>query len=72
MHLAIAVAVTAVVCGALGYGFRGAIQHEIKAAGAEVKLGATEIETWALKLESGAAADVKAVAAAIRAKLAKL
>jgi len=65
MHIVIACAVTAVVAGALGYGFRGAI-------GRELRIGAQEAEAWAKQLESGSAALVRGVAADIRTKLSKL
>jgi hypothetical protein len=68
MHWIFAIVVTAVVAGALGYGFRGAIAGEL----GMLKVDARKAEIWAKQLETGAAAQIRAVAQEIRAELSKL
>lgn len=67
MHFAIAVVIacSVAVAGALGYGFRGAIHKELT-------VSAEEAEAWANRLETGAEALAKSVAAELRARLSKL
>lgn len=71
-QFAVMFAVAVVVAGGLGFAFRGAISKEIKAVVADAESIPGKLESFAKRLETGSVAEVKAVAADIRALLAKL